>query len=177
MSRVGNLPIKLPQGVDLLFSGDQIIVKGVLGSLTQFASDLVQIVLENGVIIFTALNATKHAKQMHGTMRALVAGMVKGVSSGFERKLQMVGVGFNATVQGRELVLRAGYSHLVKCQIPDGVTVTCPTPSEIWIKGINNHTVGQFAAKVCDVRRTEPYKGKGIRPYDRKPVLKVPKKK
>jgi large subunit ribosomal protein L6 len=177
MSRVGNLPIKLPQGVDVSFSDGEIVVKGILGSLSHFTSYLVKIVLENGCLIFSSLDSTKHAKQMHGTMRALISGMVTGVSKGFERKLQMVGVGFNAAVQGRELILRAGFSHPVKFQIPEGVTVTCAVPTEILIKGINNQVVGQFAAKVCSVRPTEPYKGKGIRPHDKKPVLKVPKKK
>jgi large subunit ribosomal protein L6 len=177
MSRVGNLPIKIPQGVEVLLSDDEIVVKGVLGSLTRFASGLVRIVLESGSILFFSQDSTKHAKQMHGTMRALVSAMVVGVSKGFERRLQMVGVGFNASVQGAELILRAGFSHSVKCLIPDGVTVSCPLPNEILIRGINNELVGQFAAQVCRVRPVEPYKGKGIRPFDKKPTLKVTKKK
>jgi large subunit ribosomal protein L6 len=177
MSRVGNLPIRLPQGVEVIISNEEIVVKGVFGSLTQLASSLVRIVMESGSIQFFSLDSTKHAKQMHGTMRALVSAMVAGVSKGFERRLQMVGVGFNASVQGTELILRAGFSHPVKCLIPEGVTVTCPVPTEILIKGINNQVIGQFAAQVCQVRPVEPYKGKGIRSFYKKPVLKATRKK
>jgi large subunit ribosomal protein L6 len=177
MSRVGNLPIRLPQGVDVSVSSGEVVVKGVLGCLTRLTSNLVEVALENGRLLFKSLDSSKHAKQMHGTMRALVAAMVTGVSKGFERKLVMVGVGFNAAVQGRELVLRAGFSHPVKFVIPEGIAVNCPVPTEIIIKGIDNQVVGQFAAQVCRVRPTEPYKGKGIRLFDKKPIIKVPKKK
>lgn len=177
MSRVGKMPITLPQGVDVQIKEDQISVKGAQGTLTRALNSLVVVKNEGGKLMFTPANDTPEADAMSGTMRALVANMVSGVSKGFERKLNLVGVGFRAQAQGAKLNLQVGFSHPVVKDMPAGIKVECPTQTEIVIKGADRQVVGQVAAEVRAIRPPEPYKGKGIRYVDERVVLKETKKK
>ena len=177
MSRVGKMPIAVPQGVDVTISAEQISVKGSMGTLVRPANALVSIKNDGGKLTFTPVNESSDADALSGTMRALVANMVNGVSKGFERKLNLVGVGFRAQAQGQKLNLQIGYSHPVVKDMPAGITVTCATPTEILIKGADRQVVGQIAAEVRAFRPPEPYKGKGIRYSDEKVSLKETKKK
>jgi large subunit ribosomal protein L6 len=171
------MPIALPQGVDVAVSGGEISVKGAQGTLKRAAHPLVDVKHEGGKLHFAATNDSAEADAMSGTMRALVANMVGGVSKGFEKKLSLVGVGFRAQAQGTKLNLQVGYSHPVVMDMPAGVKVECPTPTEINIKGADRQVVGQIAAEVRAVRPPEPYKGKGIRYVGERVVLKETKKK
>ena len=177
MSRVGKMPITVPQGVDVSVTAEQISVKGAQGTLTRSQHALVSVKHEAGKVSFTAVNASSEADAMSGTMRALVANMVSGVAKGFERKLNLVGVGFRAQAQGTKLNLQVGYSHPVVKDMPAGIKVECPTQTEIVIKGADRQAVGQIAAEVRAIRPPEPYKGKGIRYADEKVSLKETKKK
>jgi large subunit ribosomal protein L6 len=171
------MPIALPQGVDVSVTADKISVKGSLGTLVRPVNELVTIQNEGGTIKFAPANDTAEADAMSGTMRALVANMVNGVSKGFEKKLTLVGVGFRAAAQGPKLNLQIGFSHPVVKDMPAGITVTCPTQTEIVIKGSDRQVVGQIAAEVRAIRPPEPYKGKGIRYADEKVTIKETKKK
>lgn len=177
MSRVGKLPITLPQGVDVSITAELISVKGALGTLVRKLSELVKVTLDKGSLLFEPANETTEANAMSGTMRALVANMVKGVSKGFERKLTLVGVGFRAQAQGAKLNLQIGFSHPVVKDMPAGIKVETPTQTEILIKGADRQVVGQIAAEVRAIRPPEPYKGKGIRYSDERVVIKETKKK
>lgn len=177
MSRVGKMPIALPQGVDVSVTADKISVKGSLGTLVRPVNELVTIKNEGGSLKFAPANESAEADAMSGTMRALVANMVNGVSKGFEKKLTLVGVGFRAAAQGPKLNLQIGFSHPVVKDMPAGITVTCPTQTEIVIKGSDRQVVGQIAAEVRAIRPPEPYKGKGIRYADEKVTIKETKKK
>lgn len=177
MSRVGKMPIALPQGVDVSVTAEQISVKGSLGTLVRPANGLVTVKNEGGKVMFTPANDSVEADAMSGTMRALVANMVNGVSKGFEKKLNLVGVGFRAQAAGSKLNLQIGFSHPVAKDMPAGITVACPTQTEIVIKGADRQVVGQIAAEVRAIRPPEPYKGKGIRYADEKVSLKETKKK
>ena len=177
MSRVGKMPLPLPQGVDVSVSGDQISVKGALGTLVRPANPLVAVKSEGGKLMFAPANESVEADAMSGTMRALVANMVNGVSKGFEKKLSLVGVGYRAAAVGSKLNLQIGFSHPVAKDMPEGVTVACPTQTEIVIKGSDRQVVGQIAAEVRAIRPPEPYKGKGIRYVGEKVVIKETKKK
>jgi large subunit ribosomal protein L6 len=171
------MPITVPQGVDVSIQADQISVKGALGTLSRPVNPLVAIKSEGGTVMFTPANETVEADAMSGTMRALVANMVNGVSKGFEKKLTLVGVGFRAQAQGQKLNLQIGFSHPVAKDMPAGIVVQCPTQTEIIIKGSDRQVVGQIAAEVRAIRPPEPYKGKGIRYADERVVLKETKKK
>lgn len=177
MSRVGKMPIVVPKGVDIALTAHQITVKGANGSLSRGLSPLVQIKHEDGRLSFTPANDETAANAMSGTIRALVANMVKGVSKGFERKLNLVGVGFRAQVSGQKLNLQIGFSHPVVKEMPAGIKVITPTQTEIVISGADRQTVGQIAAEVRAFRPPEPYKGKGIRYSDERVSLKETKKK
>jgi large subunit ribosomal protein L6 len=177
MSRVGKMPIALPQGVDVAVSANEISVKGAQGTLKRPVHPLVTVKNEGGKVSFVATNESAEADAMSGTMRALVANMVSGVSKGFEKKLSLVGVGFRAQAQGTKLNLQVGFSHPVVMDMPAGVKVECPTQTEISIKGADRQAVGQIAAEVRAVRPPEPYKGKGIRYVGERVVLKETKKK
>jgi large subunit ribosomal protein L6 len=177
MSRVGKMVIALPQGVDVSVKDQQISVKGALGTLAHAANPLVAVKNEGGKLSFVPANESTEADAMSGTMRALVANMVSGVSKGFERKLSLVGVGFRAQAQGQKLNLQVGYSHPVVKDMPAGIKVECPTQTEIVIKGADRQVVGQIAAEVRAIRPPEPYKGKGIRYAEEKVSLKETKKK
>lgn len=177
MSRVGKMPIAVPQGVEVKVADDQISVKGANGTLVRAINRLVAVKSEGGKLMFAPTEETSEANAMSGTMRALVANMVGGVSKGFERKLTLVGVGFRAQAQGQKLNLQIGFSHPVVKEMPAGITVTTPTQTEILIKGADRQVVGQIAAEVRAIRPPEPYKGKGIRYSDERVALKETKKK
>ncbi len=177
MSRVGKMPIALPQGVDVAITAEQISVKGSLGTLVRPANSLVTIKNEGGKLMFSPANESVEADAMSGTYRALVANMVTGVSKGFEKKLTLVGVGFRAAAAGSKLNLQIGFSHPVAKDMPAGVSVACPSQTEIVIKGSDRQVVGQIAAEVRAIRPPEPYKGKGIRYADEKVTIKETKKK
>ncbi|AEG67795.1 MULTISPECIES: 50S ribosomal protein L6 [Ralstonia solanacearum species complex] len=177
MSRVGKAPIALPKGAEVSFAGGLLTVKGPLGTLTQLIHDLVKVVIDNGTITFSPANDSREANALQGTMRALVANMVKGVTTGFERKLTLVGVGYRAALQGTALKLQLGFSHDVIHEMPAGVKAETPTQTEIIIKGSDKQKVGQVAAEVRGYRPPEPYKGKGVRYANERVILKETKKK
>jgi len=177
MSRVGKMPLPLPKGVDVSVNAEQISVKGSLGTLVRPVNALVSIKNEDGKLMFAPANESVEADAMSGTMRALVANMVNGVSKGFEKKLSLVGVGFRAAATGSKLNLQIGFSHPVAKDMPAGVKVECPSQTEIVIKGADRQVVGQIAAEVRAIRPPEPYKGKGIRYVGEKVVIKETKKK
>ncbi len=177
MSRVGKMALPVPQGVDIAVSDQQITVKGAMGSLVRQANPLVSVKSENGSLSFTPNDDSAAADAMSGTMRALVANMVSGVSKGFEKKLSLVGVGYRAAATGSKLNLQIGFSHPVTKDMPEGVQVACPTQTEIVIKGSDRQVVGQIAAEIRAFRPPEPYKGKGIRYLGEKIVIKETKKK
>ena len=177
MSRIAKYPVALPAGTEANITAGAITVKGPLGSLTQELKGDVSIKLDNGQLTFAAADSTRHAKAMSGTVRALVANMVHGVSKGFERKLSLVGVGYRAQVQGDALNLSLGFSHPVIHKMPKGVKAETPSQTEIVIKGIDRQQVGQVAAEVRAYRPPEPYKGKGVRYVDEVVIMKETKKK
>ena len=177
MSRVGKMPLTLPKGVDVTLSGEQISVKGSMGTLARPLNSLVAVRNENGRLLFAPKDDSPEADAMSGTMRALVANMVGGVTTGFEKRLALVGVGFRAAAQGSKLNLQVGYSHPVSKDMPAGIKVECPSQTEIVIKGPDRQVVGQVAAEVRALRPPEPYKGKGIRYVGEKVVIKETKKK
>jgi large subunit ribosomal protein L6 len=177
MSRVGKSPVAVPQGVDVAIKEDQISVKGTGGQLSLAQNALVKVSNEGGKLTFAPADESREANAMSGTMRQLVNNMVLGVSKGFEKKLNLVGVGFKATAQGNKLNLAVGFSHPVNIEMPAGITVATPVPTEIVVKGADHQRVGQLAAEIRAVRPPEPYKGKGIRYADEKVVIKETKKK
>ena len=177
MSRVGKMPIALPQGVEATLSAEKVSIKGAQGTLTLPQNALVTIKNEGGKLTFAPVSETPESNAMSGTMRALVANMVNGVSKGFEKKLNLVGVGFRAQAQGQKLNLQIGFSHPVVKEMPVGIKVETPTQTEILIKGASRQVVGQIAAEVRAIRPPEPYKGKGIRYADERVSLKETKKK
>ena len=177
MSRVGKMPLPLPKGVDVSVTAEQISVKGSLGTLVRAVNALVTIKNDDGKLMFAPANESVAADAMSGTMRALVANMVNGVSKGFEKKLSLVGVGYRAAAAGNKLNLQIGFSHPVAKDMPAGVKVECPTQTEIVIKGSDRQAVGQIAAEVRAIRPPEPYKGKGIRYLGEKVTIKETKKK
>ncbi len=177
MSRVGKMPIALPQGVDVAITAENITVKGANGTLVRALNPLVNVKNDAGKLSFIPANDSTEADAMSGTMRALVANMVGGVGKGFEKKLNLVGVGFRAQAQGQKLNLQIGFSHPVVKDMPAGIKVTTPTQTEIVISGADRQTVGQVAAEVRAFRPPEPYKGKGIRYADERVTLKETKKK
>ena len=177
MSRVGKMAIALPKGVDVSITADQISVKGANGTLARRLHALVNIKNDAGSLSFTPANESTEADAMSGTMRALVANMVGGVTKGFEKKLALVGVGFRAQATGQKLNLQIGFSHPVVKDMPDGIKVVTPTQTEILISGADRQRVGQVAAEVRAFRPPEPYKGKGIRYAGERVVLKETKKK
>jgi len=177
MSRIAKYPVELPKGVEATLAAGQITVKGPLGTLTQALSGDVTISQEDGKLSFVAANDSRHAGAMSGTVRSLVANMVTGVSKGFERKLQLVGVGFRAQAQGDSVKLQLGFSHDIVHKMPAGVKVECPTQTEIVVKGSDKQVVGQVAAEIRAYREPEPYKGKGVRYADERVIIKETKKK
>jgi len=177
MSRVAKNPVVIPAGVEVKFGASDVTVKGALGVLTTALSSEVEVKLVDNQLEFAAKNDSKFARSMSGTLRALLNNMVTGVSKGFEKKLQLVGVGYRAQAQGDALNLSLGFSHPVVHQMPAGVKCETPTQTEILIKGADKQQVGQVAAEIRAYRSPEPYKGKGVRYADEVVVLKETKKK
>ena len=177
MSRVGKMPVTVPQGVDVAINEAHISVKGTGGNLSIANNALVKVVHSADSLSFAPANESREANAMSGTLRQLVNNMVIGVTKGFEKKLSLVGVGYKAAAQGNKLNLAVGYSHPVNFDMPSGIKVETPAPTEIIIKGADRQRVGQIAAEIRAVRPPEPYKGKGIRYSDEKIVIKETKKK
>jgi len=175
MSRIGNNPITLPPKVEVTLAEGTITVKGPLGELTRTFGNTVTIEKSGDQLVFKA--ASPEAAPMHGTLRALVSNMVKGVTDGFQRKLTLVGVGFRAQAAGDKINLTLGFSHPVVHAMPKGVKVETPAQTEIIVKGIDKQAVGQVAAEIRAYRPPEPYKGKGVRYADERVVIKETKKK
>ncbi|MFM7043001.1 MAG: 50S ribosomal protein L6 [Planctomycetaceae bacterium] len=167
MSRIGKSPVPLPKGVKAVVNGDRLVVQGPLGNLEHALHPDVRVAVEGGdgagSIVVTRSGDHRVARSVHGLTRALAANMVEGVSKGFEKKLEIVGVGYLAAVQKDVLQLRVGFANELQVPIPKGLAVTCPDQTHIVIKGIDKQLVGQFAAEVRARRKPEPYKGKGIR--------------
>jgi large subunit ribosomal protein L6 len=177
MSRIAKYPVALPKGVEVNIAGGQISIKGPLGTIARAADPNVEVKKDGENVVFRALGNSNHANAMSGTMRALVAGMVQGVTKGFEKRLALVGVGYRAAAQGDKLNLSLGFSHPVVHQMPKGIKVATPTQTEIVISGIDKQLVGQVAAEVRAHRAPEPYKGKGVRYAGEVIILKETKKK
>jgi large subunit ribosomal protein L6 len=164
MSRIGKLPVVLPQGVTVTVSdNNEVTVKGPKGTLTKELSKLVKITVENNSAIVTRPNDEKISRSHHGLTRALLNNMVIGVTTGFTKNLELVGVGYKASKQGTKLVLNVGYSHPVEFDAPKGIEFDVPAQTQIIVKGMSKEEVGQMAAVIRDVRKPEPYKGKGIK--------------
>jgi len=177
MSRIGKAPVVLPEKVEVAITPEQISVKGPLGSLTQKLSPEVAVEKVENRIQFKAAGNSRQANAMSGTLRALVANMVTGVTKGFEKRLTLVGVGYRAQAQGEKLNLTLGFSHPVAHSMPKGVKVETPTQTEVVLKGMDRQQVGQVAAEVRAYRSPEPYKGKGVRYANEQVVIKETKKK
>ena len=163
MSRVGRMPIDIPAGVNVNLDGHVITVKGPKGELTRTLHPDMKITVADNVITVERPSDEKEHRALHGLTRALVANMVTGVTTGFKKELEIVGVGYRAQMKGKKLALTLGFSHPLELDAPEGVTVECPTATTIVVSGANNETVGEFAAKIRGYRLPEPYKGKGIR--------------
>ena len=177
MSRVAKNPVIVPSGVEVVLAASEVSVKGPLGTLKQVLSGDVSVVREGDSLLCKAQNDSTKAHAMSGTIRALLANMVKGVSKGFERKLTLVGVGYRAQAAGDMLNLTLGFSHPVTYKMPAGVKVETPTQTEIVLKGADKQRIGQVAAEISAFREPEPYKGKGVRYSDEVVILKETKKK
>ena len=176
MSRVAKVPIEIAKGVEITLNGQNVNVKGPKGSLSHTVHDLVSVKLEDGTMTVRALNESKASNALSGTTRAVLQNLVIGVAEGFERKLQIVGVGYRAQAQGQKLNLSLGFSHPVEYAIPDGISVETPTQTEIVVRGIDKQAVGQVAANIRAYRKPEPYKGKGVR-YSGEQIVKKEAKK
>jgi len=163
MSRIGRAPIQVPAGVEVKINGNVIEVKGPKGQLSREFHPQMKVELADGSIVVTRPSDEKQHRSLHGLTRTLIANMVKGVTEGFTRNLEIVGVGYRAAKQGSKLVLTVGYSHPVEIDPAPGIEIEVPTPTKISVKGIDKELVGQTAANIRDVRRPEPYLGKGIR--------------
>jgi large subunit ribosomal protein L6 len=166
MSRVGNAPIDIPAGVEIKIDGSTVTVKGSQGTLIRTFSDRITVAQDEGRIVVTRADDQRESRALHGLTRALLANMVTGVSAGFSKELQTVGVGYRAALKGSTLELQVGYSHPVNIETPDGVSFEVPEPTKIIVRGIDKEKVGQAAANIRSVRPPEPYKGKGIRYVD-----------
>lgn len=176
MSRIASNPVQIPKGVDVTLSDTSIAVKGKLGSMTMPLS-LVKVSRDGDELNFVAADDSKHALALSGTVRSLVNNMVVGTTEGFEKRLQLIGVGYRAQAKGKKLDLVVGYSHPVEYELPEGITAETPTQTEIVIKGADKQKVGQVAAEIRSVRPPEPYKGKGIRIVGEYVARKEAKKK
>lgn len=185
-SRVGRKPVTIPKGVDVKVSGSELLVKGPKGQMALPIHTAVSVKIEDGTINILTNSEGKYCrsgsglklnKSITGTMRAKIANLVHGVTAGFERKLQLVGVGYRAQAKGKELHLSIGYSHPVVIKAPEGITIETPSQTEILVKGVDKHLVGHLSSMIRAVRGPEPYKGKGIRYSDEVIIIKETKKK
>jgi|SRR5690606_21536310 large subunit ribosomal protein L6 len=177
MSRVAKNPVKLPAGVEVKLNGQLLSVKGAKGALEMKLHPSVEVIQGEGELRFAGRNGDQQTRAMTGTTRALVNNMVVGVTQGFERKLQLVGVGYKAQVKGKVLNLSLGFSHPIDYELPEGITAETPSQTDIVLKGIDKQVLGQVAAEIRDFRRPEPYKGKGVRYADEVVLRKEAKKK
>lgn len=177
MSRVAKRPVDVDKGIEVGLVGNALTIKGPKGSLSLECHSEVEVVNDDSGLAVSPRSGSRLARAMAGTTRSLISNMVVGVSAGFERKLQLVGVGYRAKAQGQKVNLTLGFSHPVAYEVPEGVTIETPTQTEILIKGIDKQKVGQVAAEIRDFRPPEPYKGKGVRYSDERIVLKEAKKK
>lgn len=177
MSRIGKLPITIPSGVDVTIAGETVSIKGPLGTLARTLVSGIAVKRDGDKLVVETTNESSAANAMSGTMRALMANMVQGVTKGFERKLSLVGVGYRAQAAGDAVNLTLGFSHPVSHKVPKGVKVVTPTQTEIIVSGIDKQAVGQVAAEIRAYRSPEPYKGKGVRYSDEVVVIKETKKK
>jgi large subunit ribosomal protein L6 len=177
MSRIAKAPVELPQGIEFSQQGNVVTIKGSKGSLTHEVNTEVELTQEDGALNLAPRSRSRFAMAVTGTTRALLANMVKGVTDGFERKLELVGVGYRAQAQGNKLSLSLGFSHPVVYEMPEGVSVETPSQTEIVVKGSDKQKVGQAAAEIRRFRPPEPYKGKGVRYADERVQLKEAKKK
>ncbi len=166
MSRIGNAPIEFPAGVDASVDGGAVTVKGPKGTLTQTIDPRISVSVEDGVLTVARENDEREARALHGLTRALIANMVVGVSAGYTKELQAVGVGYRGALKGSTLELQVGFSHPVTIEAPEGITIEVPEPTKFIVSGIDKQLVGQVAANIRAVRPPEPYKGKGIRYVD-----------
>jgi large subunit ribosomal protein L6 len=163
MSRIGKQPIELPAGVSVSLSPGRVMVNGPLGELTQQVPARMQVEQQEATVVVKRPTERGDDRALHGLTRSLIANMVEGVTSGFQKRLEIQGVGYRAALRGTDLELNVGYSHSVVLKAPQGITFEVPTPTEVIVKGIDKQQVGQTAAEVRKVRPPEPYKGKGIR--------------
>jgi len=163
MSRIGLRPIELPEGVEVKIDGNTVTVKGPKGELTKTLHEDMNIKNEDNTVVIERPNDLKEYRSLHGTTRSLIANMVEGVSKGFEKKLEIIGVGYRAQKQGNKVVINAGYSHPVEIEPQDGIEIDVPKNTELTVKGIDKELVGAVAANIRSIRLPEPYKGKGIR--------------
>ncbi len=178
MSRIGKLPITVPEGVEINISDNNLVsVKGKLGELQQQLHKTMKLKLENGTLTIDRPSESKEHKSLHGLSRALINNMVIGVTEGYSKQLQLVGVGYRAQMQGNVLDLSLGFSHPVKYSIPQGITIETPSQTEINVKGADKQKVGQVCAEIRAYRPPEPYKGKGVRYSDERVIRKEAKKK
>jgi large subunit ribosomal protein L6 len=177
MSRVAKAPIELPQGVEFNQSGSVVSVKGANGTLSLELNSEVELLREDDSITVTPRSGSRFATAIAGTTRALIANMIEGVTKGFEKKLELKGVGYRAITEGKKLNLTLGFSHPVVYEVPEGITVETPSQTEVIIKGNDKQQVGQVAAEIRRFRPPEPYKGKGVRYADERVVIKEAKKK
>jgi len=163
MSRVGKYPVEIPQGVQVAVAGRMLTAKGRLGELNLELTEHVEAAVEDGKVTVTPRGEEQRARVMWGTTRALIANMVKGVSTGYEKSMEITGTGFRAAVQGKNLELSLGFSHPVVYPVPAGIKITCERPTAIKVEGVDKRLVGQVAAEIRSFRPPEPYKGKGVR--------------
>ena len=177
MSRIAKAPVDVVSGVEVSIAGQQVTVKGKNGTLTRVFNDAVEVVQEEQQLRAVPRDGVANAMAQAGTARSILNAMVIGVSEGFEKKLQLNGVGYRAQAQGNKLNISAGFSHPVVFDVPEGITITCPSQTEILVAGIDKQLVGQVAANIRRIRPPEPYKGKGIRYADEYVAIKETKKK
>jgi large subunit ribosomal protein L6 len=177
MSRIGKRPVQVPKGVTASVDGQKITAKGPKGELFFVANDEVSVAMEDGAVVVSPINQSKEARSKWGMSRTMVENIMKGVTDGYERKLEINGVGYRAAMQGRNLQLSLGFSHEVVYQPPEGITLACPKPTEITVTGIDKQVVGQVAANIREYRGPEPYKGKGVKYAEERIVRKEGKKK
>jgi len=177
MSRIANNPVEIPSGVEVNISGQSMSVKGKNGNMSMEVNKKVQVKQEDNVLKFSGKEGVDGSVAMAGTMRSLVNNMVVGVSQGFEKKLELIGVGYRAQAQGNKLNLTLGFSHPVVYDVPEGVSVETPSQTEIVVKGADKQKVGQVSADIRAYRPPEPYKGKGVRYSDERVIRKEAKKK
>ncbi|KFZ30101.1 50S ribosomal protein L6 [Pseudidiomarina salinarum] len=177
MSRVAKAPITIPAGVEITLNGQEVTIKGAKGSLSLVVNDAVELVKEDNELRTHAREGVANSSAQAGTARSLLQNMVVGVAQGYERKLQLVGVGYRANTAGQKLNLTLGFSHPVEFDIPQGITIEVPTQTEVVVKGVDKQLVGQVAANIRAYRKPEPYKGKGVRYADEQVRRKEAKKK